>query len=132
MIYAGPDKSFSTPSALLYRPVRCNLYWAGQVIYCAIRTIFYFLFLIFFDIDRLDVIYTWPDRSFIVPSGLYIYIYILYRPVRCNLYRAGQVNYCVIRTIFFFLYRPVRCNLYRAGQVIYCSIQTFIVGYCKD
>ena len=51
------------------------------------------------------MIYAGPDRSFIVSSRL-----------------------------FFFLcgYRPVTCNLYRAGQVIYCDIRTFIVGYCKD
>ena len=31
------------------------------------------VFFFFFDIDRLDVIYTGPDRSFIAPSGLFFF-----------------------------------------------------------
>ena len=38
-----------------------------------------------FNVDQLDVIYTRLDKSFIVPSEL------LSGPVRCCLYRAGQV-----------------------------------------
>ena len=36
-----------------------------------------------FYVDKLDVIYTVPDRSFIAPSR------ILYGPVRCYLNCAG-------------------------------------------
>ena len=29
IIYTGSDRSFIAPSEILYRPVRCYLYWVG-------------------------------------------------------------------------------------------------------
>ena len=53
---------FTAPSGLLHRSVRCYLYRAGQIILLRHPD---------FYIDRLDVIYTGPDRSFTAPSRIF-------------------------------------------------------------